>query len=343
MGSEHLYELEYRLMDSTKHHKKISGEERDSIALWIGEGRSVREIARRLGRSASSISDEIKRNSYQGNYSAIHAQVVTEERWKKSREREPLKDKQIYIYVLDRLKDGWSPEQIVGRLEKERGHKILCFETIYQFIYAPENKDKKLWEYLPRKQKKRKKQQGRGVHKSRIPQRISIHNRPPEIDDRSVFGHWEGDSIVGQAHKGGIRTEVERVARYLQARKIQKIGSQETIDAEIAIFSSLPEMARKSTTWDNGREHMQHLQLHTLGMDTYFADPYSSWQRGMNENTNGLIRRYLPKGTSFENLTQDELDDIVHEINNRPRKILHYQTPQEVFDLYSSVRIQFRM
>lgn len=343
MESEHLYELKYRLMDKIKHHTKITAYERDQIALWLGSKVAIREIARRLSRSPSSISDEIKRNNYQGNYVAIHAQTVTEDRWKKSRGRETLKDKETFTYVVGKLKDGWSPEQISGRLEKDQGKKVICFETIYRFIYDPQNKDENYWEYLPRKQKKRKKKQGRSVHKSLIPDRVSIHNRPEEINDRSVFGHWEGDSIVGRNHIGGIRTEVERFSRYLQARTIPKIGATETIDAEITIFNSLPPIARQSTTWDNGREHMQHQKLHSLGVDTYFADPYSSWQRGTNENTNGLIRRYLPKKTSFEQLTQSDLDDIVEEINNRPRKVLHYQTPKEVFDFYSSVRIQDRM
>lgn len=343
MESEHLYELEYRRMDKIKHHKKITAAERDQIAFWLAGKVAIREIARRLDRSPSSISDEIKRNKYQGNYVAIHAQAVTEDRWKKSRGRETLKDVETFAYVVGKIKDGWSPEQIAGRLEKEHGKKVICFETIYRFIYDPHNKDENYWEYLPRKQKKRKKKQGRSVHKSLIPDRVSIHNRPEDINDRSIFGHWEGDSIVGRNHIGGIRTEVERVSRYLQARTIPKVGAQQTIDAEIAIFSNLPTIARQSTTWDNGREHMQHQQLHTLGIDTYFADPYSSWQRGTNENTNGLIRRYLPKKTSFEQLTQVDLDDIVEEINNRPRKVLHYQTPKEVFDLYSSVRIQVRM
>jgi len=343
MESEHLYKLEYRIMDKINHHTKITSEERDQIALWLGSKTAVREIARRLGRSASSISDEIKRNKYQGNYVAIHAQTVTEDRWKKARARETLKDKVTFTYVVGKLKDGWSPEQIAGRLEKDHGKKVICFETIYRFIYDPHNRGDNYWEFLPRKQKKRKKKQGRSVHKSLIPDRVSIHSRPEEINNRSVFGHWEGDSIVGRNHIGGIRTEVERSSRYLQARTITKVGAQETIDAEIAIFSNLPQNARYSTTWDNGREHMQHKQLHQLALTTYFADPYSSWQRGTNENTNGLIRRYLPKKTSFEQLTQGDLDDIVDEINNRPRKVLHYQTPKEVFDFYSSVRIQIRM
>jgi len=185
------------------HHTKLTAQERDMIAIWIGGGIKLREIARRLTRSVSTISDEVKRNNYQGNYVAIHAQSVTDERKINARRRHPLKDTATYAYVLKKLKCGWSPEEIAGRLKRKEGETIICHETIYQFIYAEENKEKKLFEYLPRKQKKRKKQSGRKVHKSRIPDRVSIHQRPEEVNQRKVFGHWEGDTVEGV----GIRME----------------------------------------------------------------------------------------------------------------------------------------
>lgn len=317
-----------------KGHTKLGAEERDKIAVWIGGGITLREIARRLGRSVSTISEEVKRNTYQGNYVAIHAQTVTEERKKEARKRHPLKDADTYAYVVEKLGFGWSPEQIAGRLNREHNKTIICHETIYEFIYDKVNKEKRLWEYLPRKQKKRKKQKGRKVHRSRIADRVSIHARPESINTREEFGHYEGDTVEGRGHKDGIHTEVERVTRYFLAQKVTAITSQETILAQKAMFSKLPEKARKTTTLDNGKENHLHMQLQELAMQVYFADPYSSWQRGTNENTNGLLRRYLPKKTAFTELTQEELDDIVTEINNRPRKVLHYQTPQEVFDYY---------
>ena len=153
------------------------------------------------------------------------------------------------------------------------------------------------------------------------------------------IGHWEGDTVEGKGHKDGIHTEVERVSRYLLAKKIGAITSEATIIVQKELFFSLPEVVRRTTTLDNGRENHLHYQLQALGMQTYFADPYSSWQRGTNENTNGLLRRYLPKKTSFIPLTQEELDEIVWEINNRPRKVLHYRTPFEIL----SGAIQLRM
>ncbi len=324
-------------MDTTKHHTKLTDRERDLIAVWLGAGVKIREIARRLTRSPSTVSDEISRNNFQGHYIAIHAQAVTKERKSKAGKRHPLKDPKTYAYVLDKLLQGWSPEQIAGRLKREYGHKVIHHETIYQFIYAQEHKDKKLWEYLPRKQKKRHQQYGRKVHKSHIPDRVSIHDRPEAINTRTAFGHWEGDTVEGKGHQDGIHTEVERVSRQYAAIKVSAITSDEAVHAQEQIFGILPPHARQSTTLDNGKETHLHTRLRdTLGMMTYHADPYSSWQRGSNEYHNGLLRRYLPKGTSFATLTQAELDDIVEEINNRPRKCLDYQTAQEVFAAHCS-------
>lgn len=327
----------------TKHHTKLSAKERDLIAVWLGGGVKIREIGRRLKRSPGTISDEIRRNNFNGHYVAIHAHAVAEKRKQEARKRHPLKDKQTYSYVLDKLKEGWSPEQIAGRLELEQGEKVIHHETIYQFIYASKNKHLKLWEYLPRKQTKRKKQHGRKVHKSHIPQRVSIHMRPQAVNTRSVFGHWEGDTVEGKGHKDGIHTEAERLSRKLAARIVNAITSEAAIIAQEEIFSSLPPKARRSTTLDNGRENHLHMKLQRLKMKTYFADPYSSWQRGTNEYHNGLLRRYLPKGTSFADLSQDELDDIVWEINNRPRKVLNFYTAEEIFNLNLGVRITDRM
>lgn len=309
---------------------KLTEEERDAIALLKSQGISVREIGRRLDREHSTILREIKRNRFGEYYVSIHAQNLSGKRKSDAGKRTPLKDKKTYSYVLEKLGQGWSPEQIAGRLSLELGKHILCPETIYQFIYSKEAKEQKLWEYLPRKQKHRKKHHGRSSQRVHIPQRVSIHLRPEEINNRTILGHWEGDTVEGKGRKDGIHTEVERVSRFLLAKKIPAITSSETAKAQLSMFEAFPEEARCSTTLDNGKENHLHTALHVIGMKTYFADPYSSWQRGTNENTNGLLRRYLPKKTSFHNLTQEELNDIIEEINNRPRKVLHYKTPTEI-------------
>lgn len=322
--------------------KKLQPEERDEIARLHSQGAGVREIARQLGHSASSICTEIKAgiwqddNRHSATYVAIHAQRLREERAALSRKPHSLSNPRLQAFVRQKLQLGWSPEQIMGRLPldfPEEPDMRVSHEPIYRFIYAPEQAEEKLWEYLPRKQKRRRKQHGRSVHRSRIPDRVSIRERPEAVNDRSQFGHWEGDTVEGKRSVGdGIHTEDERLSRKLLARKVGRIASRETAQAQLRMFHGIPAAARQSTTLDNGRENHQHGQLRRkLGIQAYFADPYSSWQRGTNENTNGLLRRYLPKKTDFTKLSQAELDDIVEEINNRPRKVLAYKTANEVY------------
>ncbi len=323
---------------------KLTPNERDQIAVCLGQGLSLRVIASRLGRNASSISREVKRNRFGDGYVAISAQWQSDKRKIEGRKRHPLKDPVTYAYVLEKLRDGWSPEQICGRLKLEKQRTILCPETIYQFIYSPKNKDLGLWEYLPRKQKRRQRKFGRQAKRLHIPNRVSIHLRPKEVEKRQEFGHWEGDTVIGKQEKSKvIHTEVERKTRFLQARIISSKKVEETLNAQKEIFSNF---LCKSVTTDNGFEFIGHKQLKDLGIETYFADPYSSWQRGTNEHHNGLLRRYLPKKTSFENLFQEDLDDIVWEINNKPRKIHGFLTAQEMLELEqkaTGVAILFRM
>lgn len=337
---------------------KLTPEDRDELARLHARGCGVREIARQLDRAPSTISSEIKLGLWHDNnvhktvYVAIHAQTLRNKRAIGSHQPVRLKYKPLEQYVRLNIQGGKSPEQIHGRVlldyPDDRRMRISP-ETIYAFIYAEEQANEKLWEYLPRKQHKRRKQHGRSVHKSRIPDRVSINQRPESANNRSEFGHWEGDSIEGKRSIGdGIHTEVERVSRKLLARKVSRIASYETAQAQLQMFSKLPTMARRSTTLDNGRENHQHGQLKSsLNMQAYFADPYSSWQRGTNENTNGLIRRYVPKQTDFTTLSQEDLDDIVEEINNRPRKVLGYKTANEVYSeeiaKLKSVRIPARI
>ena len=185
-----------------------------------------------------------------------------------------------------------------------------------------------------RKQKKRKQKSGRSVHKSQIPDRVSIHQRPKKINQRKEFGHWEADSVEGKrkVKANSLHTEVERISRKIKAVKVKNLTSQEALKAQIKIFEVEPEQAVKSTTLDNGKETHLHYQLRPkFNMQTYHADPYSSWQRGTNEHGNWHIRYYFPKGTDFSNISNQELQAVVEEINNRPRKILGYRTANEVY------------
>jgi IS30 family transposase len=281
----------------------------------------------------STIGRELKRNSEQGEYAAIHAQGKTWERAEKSAySKHPLKNAKVYSYVTEHLREGWSPDQIAGRLKFENPHDRTWWitnETIYRWVYGSGQAEQRWWEYLRRKQKKRRKENGRGVQRSRIPDRISIHQRPVEVGRRQEIGHWEGDTVESQGHRPGIHTEVERVSRFLVARKVAAITSQATSIVQHQIFAEMAGEIRRSTTLDNGRENYQHTRLHDLKMSTYFADPYSAWQRGTNENGNWHLRRYFPKGTDFSVVPDDELQEVVDEINNRPRKVLGYSTARE--------------
>jgi len=331
-----------------------------------------KECARRLGRNIKTIRREIKRNSTRVNvgrndwqiiYEPLHAHSVAMDRKQKAfRAKHPLKNPDIYSYVLKHLRGGWSPEEISGRLRKQdhKGdpHWQICMETIYQFIYRAKtdvtkqglhqkgildkgqrSKEKKLititdydrplYEFLRRKQKKRRKKGGRKVQRVRIPDRVSIHDRPTVVARRKQFGHWEGDSIVGKGHTSGLHTEYERVSSMTRFEYLVRINADEVVAAARKIFDDLPQHARRTTTLDNGSEHTKHKEF---GLQAYFADPYSSWQRGGNENANGMVRCYFPKGTDFSTIDPEELRDVEWELNNRPRKRLNYKTPQEVFD-----------
>ena len=205
-------------------------------------------------------------------------------------------------------------------------------ETLYAWIYSRQQRHRQLWQYLPRGQKKRRRIKGRRVHQERVKYRTSIHQRPVVVDTRAEFGHGESDSVLGMRGSGGLHTTVERTSRFYQAIKISEVAAGPTLEAQLGFYRQLPAHAVRSVTVDNGAEFAYHYKLaDSIGVPTYFADPYSAYQRGSNEHFNGRLRKYLPKGTSFEDLTQEELSQIIHEINNRPRKVLGWATPAEVF------------
>jgi len=351
-------------------HKKLTQSERELLTRWKQEGLSNYDCAKRLGRHVSTIGRELSRNKTRVSvgkdwiviYEPLHAQKVAEDRKQNAfNAKQPLKNKSVYGYVLEHLKDGWSPEQIAGRLRevdhREEKDWQICHETIYQFIYKEKTDrtrqgqqeemdgrkkrsktlvtvtdcNRPLWEYLRRKQKRRRKRGGRKVHRERIPDRVSIHKRPKIVSRRKQFGHWEGDSIVGLGHVSGLRTEYERVSSFTRLEKLTRITAGEVVKATHKIFGVLPAHARRSTTLDNGSEHTNHKEF---GIQAYFADPYSSWQRGGNENSNLWTRYYFPKRTNFATITDEEVKDVEWELNNRPRKRLNFRTPQEVFTEY---------
>ncbi|MFZ5932577.1 MAG: IS30 family transposase [Patescibacteria group bacterium] len=321
--------------------RKLAKEDRILIAQWRNQGFSLRQIARWLRRNVSTISREIDRNSFEGKvYEPLHAQYKADcKRRKAWKAKQSLKNPWLYSYVIDRLRNGWSPEQISGRLKLKFAHfpeRKIGVETIYRFVYKPENKKLRLWEYLRRKQARRRVKGGRKSQRVRIPDRISLHLRPGAIDTRMEAGHWEGDSLEGRYHLSGLHTEYERSFSLIRMAKINRINALETIRAQLKIFGNLPEWLRKSTTLDNGKENVKHTLLkRILGMNTYFADPYAAYQRGGNENANLWIRYYFPKGTDFAKVSDEEIKDVEWELNNRPRKRLGFKTPMEALREYT--------
>lgn len=317
-------------------YHQITGSERDLIALYRSRGWGAKKIAGILGRSPSSILRELHRNNFLGkHYVAIHAQDKSVSRKSKANSHPKIESiKWLDRYIRLKLQIGWSPEQIAGRLKLKSGKSVICHETIYKYIYQERNLKDGLREYLARHHKKRRKWAGRRVHRGQIIRRVSIHKRAKFIDKRKQFGHWENDTVEGKGHKDGVHTTIERKSRYYLVQKVNKIDSTTALTVQKQVFSKLPVLARRTVTMDNGRENHLHFQLRDeLGIKTYFADPYSSWQRGSNENANGILRRYFPKGTDFTQVSQVEINEVVREINSKPRKCLGYNTSQEVFNL----------
>lgn len=317
-----------------KKHKKIQASERDKIAFLLASKNSLRGISRILDRSFSSIRDEVKRNSHGGVYTAIRAEELSQQRNKESRKFNPLKSPEIYSHVHEKLRDGWSPEEIAGRAKRENdGKTVICHETIYRHIYGDPVIKKEFVQYLVMKHQKRRTWYGRKGYQKGIQNRVSIKERDDIINQNTQFGHWEVDAVEGRAHLKGIQTFLERKSRFYQAVLLENLDSEYGIKAQLGIFGGLPKVARLSATFDNGRENYNHIKLKIqLGMKTFFCDPNCPWQKGSNENHNGVLRRYIPKKTDLTTVSQTELDAIIQEINDRPRKCLEYETPNEAFN-----------
>ena len=325
-------------------YRHLSILEREKIQELLWQKVSSRDIALVLGRSPSSVGREINRNlPLQHKYTP---RVANERALKKRKCRgRKLRLKSYFIrrYVVDHLKLGYSPEQIAGRLSLEYPKEKISHEAIYQYIYQQTNSygylktgyhDLRI--YLKRRHKKR---QRKGMRKG---QRIfkhkgfSIEVRPKEVEKRKTIGHWEGDSVVSRKSKVGLNTLVERKTGLVLISKIQNGTSNITADTVISRLKDLP---CKTLTTDNGTENFSYEKIQeALQISCYFAHPYCSGERGTNENTNGLIRWYLPKGTDFATITNETIERVENALNNRPRKRLGWKTPLEVFN--ESVALQ---
>jgi IS30 family transposase len=283
----------------------------------------------------TTISREVKRNSQvSGYYCGDSAEKSANKRQEQPQHLRKYSNAPLNFYVIDKLENDWSPETISGRLKVDfpRSNTMrMSHEGIYQWIYKDASDGGELFSHL-RSHKKRRRQSPYGAGRGCIPGRINISDRPKSIENRSRFGHWEGDSVLGAKGSGGIATHVERKARFLVAAKLNDQRAVTFTNATNKAFKVIPKSWKKTLKVDNGKEFSDFKSIEAgTKMDVYFCDPYSPWQRGTNENTNGLLRHYFPKGINWKTVTNKKLAAAVNKLNNRPRKCLNYQTPNEVF------------
>lgn len=310
-------------------YKRVSAQERALIYRWRKEGRAQREIARRLGRDVSSISRELARNRGQRGYRPKQAHKKAQAQALRPQPRRFTQS--VRGDAEARLKAGWTPEIISQRARLE-GRAWVCKETIYKHVYADAKAGGTLWKHLPRGKRKRRRrcprQDGRG--RGRIPNQRMIETRPAEVETRRTIGHWEGDLVVGANGTGNLATLVERSSRFTLVGRTDTKEAPEVTRKICALFKPLPRKARSSLTLDNGKEFARHEEIaRGAGLDVFFANPYHSWERGTNENTNGLIRRLYPKKSSFAGIGAAQLRRIDTFLNDRPRKCLGWWTPRE--------------
>ncbi len=323
----------------TRSQRCLSKSEREEISRGLARGDGFRAIGAHIGRSHSTVSREVNRNGGREHYRAQRAEQAA---WDRARRPKPSRlalNPRLRALVQEKLELRWSPEQISHWLRRTYGDDEamqVSHETIYLslFVQSRGALRNELCAHLRSARRERRphgqrpKRQGQG----QIPDKIMISERPAEVADRAVPGHWEGDLLLGK-RPSGIATLVERSTRYCQLVELPDGQSAQAVrDALVKSIGSLPEQLRRSLTWDQGKEMMEHLQFTVdSGVAVYFCDPRSPWQRGSNENTNGLLRQYLPKRSDLDAVTQERLDAVAAELNGRPRQTLGWMTPAERF------------
>jgi IS30 family transposase len=301
----------------------LTFEERGFLYRSKKKGKSNTEIAELMGRHPSTIGRELKRNAGQRGYRPKQAQRLAEERRLASRRPHKMDDAQVYQYVEERLKKLWSPDQIAERVRDDFPRtpaRWLSRQTIYDWInqHAPD------WHSLLRRGGRPPEKRGK------LTDCVRIDGRPDVINRRRRYGDWEGDTIVGKGRRSALVTLVERKTGYARIGRVDSMKSDMTMRVAKRRMKDLPPSLRRSVTFDNGKEFAEHQTLtRSLGLDVYFTDAYASWQRGTNENTNGLLRQYFPKGTDFTQVSHREVARVEQLINERPRRRLDYRSPAE--------------
>ena len=326
--------------DSYSH---LTAAERDRIADLKAEGQSVRAIAQALGRSPATISRELRRNALA---SGAYRPTIAEGSYLLRRQRPAVleRDPALAGYVTDRLAEGWTPEQIAGRLKRgvERGLRYVSTETIYAWIFRPGQKPAQLWRYLPRRKAKRGRRRARDS-KDRIKDKVHVSERPETAEARAESGHWEADLLICKRARPVLVLHERKTRLTLMARLMGKTAA-ETVAVMMAVLNRLTASMRGSITFDNDTTFARHTLLRgMLGATTYFCDAYASWQKGGVENANGRIRRWLPRTADLDAMTEVDIQEIAMTLNLTPRKCLGFRSPVEAFlaELGKDVEISF--
>ena len=309
-----------------KTYRRLSKNDRDEIAVLLARKWPLRKIAFLMGRSHTTLSRELKRNNSPDGYRPIHAHLAASGRQHKAHRITPklVKDKSLQDQVTQDLRKGWSPEIIAGELKRKTGHVVIGHEAIYRWIYSDA---RKLIPSLVRSHRKRQRRYSRPWPKRLIPQRVSIAKRPMEINLRQVPGHWETDLVWGSGRQA-LQVLVERQTRYVRLRLLSNKTALASYQGLCILLASIPTSLRQSITYDNGIENILHADINQrFQMRSFFCQPYHAWEKGTVENTNGLIRRFLPKRTNLDRISPDRIQRIEDWLNSRPRKCLNFQTP----------------
>ena len=314
----------------------LADSERDRLQIFLDKGHKIQDIATLLSRHRSTIYRELARNRTGNLYISGKAHIKAHHRRQQSCVSTKINDTVLMKKVLRRLQDDHSPEQIAGRLKLEYPSNSkfhISHETIYQYVYACiRNGDDALRQHSRHSHIQRRKRLCGKDKRGIIPGRTLIDRRPAIVERKSRRGDWEGDTIEGAKKRGYIATFVDRKSKFLTACTLRHKSANELLRGARLAFRKIPHSKRKTMTVDNGKEFASHFQLRALlKLRVFFAHPYHSWERGLNEHTNGLLRQYFPKNMPLDMVKQNELEQIVRKINNRPRKSLGYRTPREVF------------
>jgi len=319
-------------------YQQLTQEQRYQIYALKGNGHSQREIADTIGVHKSTISRELCRNCSQRGYrpKQAHQKALVRRHQKVKRRIQP----STWQLVEEKLRGDWSPEQVSGWLKKRKGAQrgTISHEWIYQYVLADKESGGDLYKHL-RCQKRYRKRYGQYDRRGKLPNRVSIEERPAIVDTRERLGDWEIDTVIGKAHRGALVTLTERKSRVALIGRVARRQAEAVAQATLVLLNPLNAFVHTITS-DNGKEFAQHEMIaDALQAGFYFAHPHASWERGANENMNGLIRQYFPKDTDFTTVTDAEVKAVMEKLNHRPRKCLDYQTPHEVFLKYSGVAL----